>query len=113
MKPTAMSASVRAGGYTQLREAAGHHPILVPLAVAANVAEVQPATIRKWVERGIITRHPDGYDLTELLHWIDTRRPDASTSSATANTSRSAQPSARPNSACAACSCHPVPDSSL
>jgi hypothetical protein len=47
--------------------------ILVPLAVAANVAEVQPATIRKWVERGIITRHPDGYDLTELLHWIDTR----------------------------------------
>jgi hypothetical protein len=48
--------------------------ILVPLAVAAIVAEVQPATIRKWVERGIITRHPDGYDLTELLHWIDTIR---------------------------------------
>jgi hypothetical protein len=47
--------------------------ILVPLAVAASVAEVQPATVRQWVARGIITRYPDGYDLTELLHWIDTR----------------------------------------
>lgn len=45
----------------------------VPLDVAASVAEVKPATIRKWVERGIIRRFDDGYDLSELLHWIDTR----------------------------------------
>lgn len=45
----------------------------VPLDLAAHVAKVDRATIRKWVHRGILTRHTDGYDLSEILHWVDTR----------------------------------------
>lgn len=54
---------------------------LVPLDVAATICGVKPGTIRRWVHDRHITRHPhDGhgeYDVSELLHWIDTRNPDA------------------------------------
>lgn len=45
----------------------------VPLDAACAVAEVQPATIRQWVARGLISRTADGYDLVEILEWLDTR----------------------------------------
>lgn len=44
---------------------------------AANICGVKPGTIRLWVHRGQILRHPDGFDVDELLHWIDARSPDA------------------------------------
>lgn len=46
----------------------------VPLDVAATIAEVQPGTVRVWLTRGLITRHPHGIDLYELMHWLDTTR---------------------------------------
>jgi hypothetical protein len=45
----------------------------VPLATAASIAQVKPATIRKWVQRGHIGDYPDGYDVKELLLWLDQR----------------------------------------
>lgn len=47
----------------------------VGIAVAAEVAEVSPATIRSWVHRGLLTRHPDGFDLGEVLARVDSRDP--------------------------------------
>lgn len=48
--------------------------IRVDTAVAANIAQVKPATIRQWIARGHVTRHHDGIDADELLTWIDTIR---------------------------------------
>jgi hypothetical protein len=45
----------------------------VPLSVACRIAGVKPGTIRRWVHDRRINRYDDGYDLTELLHWIDQR----------------------------------------
>ena len=45
----------------------------VPLATAAAIAEVQEATVKKWVRRGLINEYPDGYETAEILHWIDQR----------------------------------------
>lgn len=50
--------------------------IRVDLATAVSICGVKPATLRKWVERGHIGRHDDGYDVYELLHWIDARSTD-------------------------------------
>jgi len=42
--------------------------------VAAYAAEVQPATLRKWVQRGHISPPVNGlYDLEEILAWSDRR----------------------------------------
>jgi hypothetical protein len=49
----------------------------VPLATAASICGVKPGTIRRWVYDQRVTRHNDGYDVDELLHWIDARNPDA------------------------------------
>lgn len=46
----------------------------VPLDVAAAICKVQPGTVRQWVKRGVVTRHTDGYDVYELLHWVDVQR---------------------------------------
>jgi hypothetical protein len=51
--------------------------VRVPLDTAASICGVQPVTIRRWVFDGRIIRHDDGYDVDELLHWIDARNPDA------------------------------------
>lgn len=45
----------------------------VPLDIACKIAGVKPGTIRRWVHDDRIKRYDDGYDLTELLHWIDQR----------------------------------------
>lgn len=47
--------------------------MIVPLGTAAAIAEVQAATIRQWVHRGHISAHPGGYDVLEILHWLDQR----------------------------------------
>lgn len=49
----------------------------VSTALAAHAAGVSPATIRKWVQRGRLTRHPDGFDLLELAACADSRDVDA------------------------------------
>lgn len=41
---------------------------------AASIAQVQPATIRQWVRRQLVTRHIDGIDVDELLTFVDTIR---------------------------------------
>lgn len=35
--------------------------------------ELSPATLRKWVQRGHITRGPGGYDLREIVAYLDRR----------------------------------------
>ena len=35
--------------------------------------QLTPATLRKWVQRGHITRGPGGYDLAEILNYLDRR----------------------------------------
>lgn len=49
----------------------------VDLATAASICGVRPGTVRRWVFDKRITRHADGYDVHELLQWIDARNPDA------------------------------------
>lgn len=49
----------------------------VDLHVAATICGVKPGTIRKWVFDKVIVRYPDGYDVYELLHWVDARSTDA------------------------------------
>jgi hypothetical protein len=49
----------------------------VPTDLAAAAVGVVPATIRKWVERGKLTRYPDGFDLAELAECADSRDLDA------------------------------------
>jgi hypothetical protein len=36
-------------------------------AVAAVILGVKPRTLHKWAREGRVTRHPDGFDLAELL----------------------------------------------
>jgi hypothetical protein len=49
----------------------------VPLTQAAEMCGVKPATIRRWVHDGHITRHWNGYDFNELIDYRDTRNLDA------------------------------------
>lgn len=46
----------------------------IPLDIACKVASVTPATIRQWVHRGCINRYTDGYEIAEILLWIDQER---------------------------------------
>lgn len=39
---------------------------------------IRPATLRKWVERGHITRGDGGYDLTEILGYLEQRERSTS-----------------------------------
>lgn len=48
----------------------------VDTATAATICGVKPGTVRLWAHRGHITRHRDGFDVSELLHWIDARSTD-------------------------------------
>jgi hypothetical protein len=41
--------------------------------IGAFVAQVQPRTVEQWIHRGLITKHPDGYDPDEILTWIANR----------------------------------------
>lgn len=51
-------------------------PSRVPAHLAAYAADVQPATLRTWVNRGHISPPDhDGYDLGEITAWIDRRNP--------------------------------------
>jgi len=48
--------------------------LLAAAAVAAYAAQVQPATLRRWVARGNISAPVNGlYDLEEILDWSDKR----------------------------------------
>lgn len=52
--------------------------IRVPAALALLLLRqsghhLTPATLRKWVQRGHITRGPGGYDLREITAYIDRR----------------------------------------
>lgn len=47
----------------------------VPLAVAARISGVKPGTIRRWVFDRHVIRYSDGYDVYELLQWVDARDP--------------------------------------
>lgn len=49
----------------------------VPLAEAAEICDVKPGTIRRWVHDGRLARHWNGYDLTELIGVRDSRSLDA------------------------------------
>jgi len=48
----------------------------VNLSQACSIAEVKPGTIRQWVNRGLVVRYPDGYDVHELLLWLDQTRDE-------------------------------------
>lgn len=42
--------------------------------VGVDAAGVKPATVKKWIARGLVTRHADGYDPDEMLQWVETVR---------------------------------------
>lgn len=46
---------------------------LALLALRQSGHEVSPSTLRMWVHRGHITRGPGGYDLAEILDYLDRR----------------------------------------
>lgn len=39
---------------------------------------IRAATLRKWVQRGHITRGPGGYDLAEILAYLEQRETERS-----------------------------------
>lgn len=46
---------------------------LALLALHQSGQDVTPAALRNWVWRGHITRGPGGYDLAEILAYLDRR----------------------------------------
>jgi hypothetical protein len=46
---------------------------LALLALRQSGQQVSPSTLRMWVRRGHITRGPGGYDLGEILAYLDRR----------------------------------------
>lgn len=46
---------------------------LALLALHQSGYNLAPVTLRLWVHRGHITRGPGGYDLTEILAYLDRR----------------------------------------
>lgn len=59
--------------------------ILAPPDVAAHAAEVQPGTLRVWVNRGKIPAPINGmYDLHAIMEWVEDRKePQAEGGAAT------------------------------
>jgi hypothetical protein len=50
---------------------------LALLALRQSGHQVAPATLRSWVHRGHITRTDEGYDLAEIVSYLDRRaEPD-------------------------------------
>lgn len=47
---------------------------LVLLALRQSGVELKPTSLRNWTDRGHITRTRSGYDLTEVLAYVDRRR---------------------------------------
>lgn len=43
------------------------------LALRQSGHHISPSTLRMWVHRGHITRGPGGYDLAEILAYLDRR----------------------------------------
>lgn len=50
---------------------------LALLALHQSGHQIKPVTLRLWVHRGHITRGPGGYDLTEILAYLDRREATA------------------------------------
>lgn len=48
---------------------------LALLALRQSGHNISPSTLRMWVNRGHITRGPGGYDLREIIRYLDTRTP--------------------------------------
>lgn len=46
---------------------------LVLVLLRQSGIHISPATLRSWVRRGHITRGPGGYDLREILNYLDRR----------------------------------------
>lgn len=46
---------------------------LALLALRQSGHKISPSTLRMWVHRGHITRGPGGYDLAEILNYLDRR----------------------------------------
>ena len=46
---------------------------LALLALRQSGHHIKPGTLRAWVNRGHITRGPGGYDLGEIVGYLDTR----------------------------------------
>lgn len=46
---------------------------LALLALHQSGYTIKPVTLRQWVARGHITRSPNGYDLAEILTYLDRR----------------------------------------
>jgi hypothetical protein len=49
---------------------------LALLALRQSGHQVSPATLRSWVHRGHITRTGKGYDLAEIVSYLDRRAED-------------------------------------
>lgn len=51
-------------------------PMRVDIKTAAAIGQVQPGTIRKWVQRGHIAEYDGEYETTEILLWLEQTRND-------------------------------------
>lgn len=41
------------------------------------LAGVKAGTVEQWITRGLITKHPDGYDPDEIMLWVENRDREA------------------------------------
>lgn len=48
---------------------------LALLALRQSGHTIKPGTLRAWVKRGHLTRGPGGYELREILAYLDQRHP--------------------------------------
>lgn len=55
---------------------------LVLLALHQSGYLIAPGTLRQWVHRGHITRGPGGYDLEEIVAYLDSRNADTASPAA-------------------------------
>jgi hypothetical protein len=46
------------------------------IALKQSGHHIKPGTLRQWVARGHITRGPGGYDLEEIVDYLDSRDTD-------------------------------------
>lgn len=42
--------------------------------LGVEYADVKPGTVRQWIARGLVIRHPDGFDPDQIILWLDTIR---------------------------------------